>query len=85
MTPLDALVLAVVSLAVWGAVRMFLAIQEVIPGVNEPPQGGWHPPMMEGSDGTWRPMSSPFQGILWAALLSGCGWGLIYLLFRALT
>lgn len=84
MTLLDTLVLALVSLAVWGAVRMFLATQEVIPGVNEPPQEGWHPPMVEGSDGTWRPMSSPFRGIVWASLLSLSGWGLIYLLFQPL-
>lgn len=74
MTILDILICSLLTFAVWGIFRALAGVHEVIPGVNEPPQNGWHPPDPEASGAP-----TPIRGVIVASILTVGFWSLIYL------
>lgn len=84
MTLLDILICSVLTLSVWGIYRILLGAHEVIPGINEPPQNGWHPehPAPSLVEGAYT--GGAIRGLMSVFLLSLSFWSLIYLGWRAM-
>ena len=75
MTLLDVVVASALSVLVVLLWHLLTAAREIIPGVNEPPNGvPWQP----------HPSMAP-RGICVGCLLSLLFWGLIYAIVRLLT
>jgi hypothetical protein len=84
MSLLDLLIGALLTFVAWWVFRALVGAHEVIPGVNEPPRAGWHPPHREPAEGFCEPLASPVRGMASAAIVSLAIWGLIWLALRVI-